>query len=86
MRLSFGSCKFSTAVLNHVGLGALSELWSLSRNMCIYITVCMVELAAGSPFHEPQAKNLECLPIVENVIWIKLGHELGVSDCYLLDS
>lgn len=46
----------------------------------------MVELAAGSPFHEPQAKNLECLPIVENVIWIKLGHELGVSDCYLLDS
>lgn len=42
-----------------------------------------LELAAGSPFHEPQAKNLECLPVVENVIWIKLGHELGVCDCYL---
>lgn len=36
------------------------------------------------PINGLQAKNLECLPRTENVIWIKPGHELGVCDYYLL--
>lgn len=36
----FESCKFSVVVLNHVGLGALSELWSRSRNIYVCIAIC----------------------------------------------
>lgn len=37
-------------------------------------------LSSLKAIHGPQAKNIECLPRLENVIWIKPGHKLGVCD------